>query len=46
LTSHGYDEKVDIWAIGILVYEFYVGKAPFNIKLQEDLFKIVIHILV
>ncbi|KAI0858919.1 kinase-like domain-containing protein [Xylaria cubensis] len=25
-----YDEKVDLWALGVLVYEFLVGQAPFD----------------
>jgi len=27
-----YDEKVDIWAIGILTYELLIGKIPFKIN--------------
>ena len=29
----GYDHKVDIWAVGILMYELLVGKTPFE---EED----------
>ncbi|KAI1471580.1 kinase-like protein [Daldinia caldariorum] len=25
-----YDEKVDVWALGVLTYEFLVGEAPFE----------------
>ncbi|KAL2809074.1 kinase-like domain-containing protein [Aspergillus granulosus] len=25
-----YDEKVDLWALGVLTYEFLVGRAPFE----------------
>ncbi|KAJ5199317.1 hypothetical protein N7472_004521 [Penicillium cf. griseofulvum] len=25
-----YDEKVDLWALGVLMYEFLVGRAPFE----------------
>ncbi|XP_049267427.1 aurora kinase A [Rhipicephalus sanguineus] len=25
-----YDEKVDLWAVGILIYEFLVGRPPFE----------------
>ena len=25
-----YDEKVDLWSLGVLIYEFLVGEAPFE----------------
>jgi aurora kinase len=25
-----YDEKVDVWSLGVLMYEFLVGRAPFE----------------
>jgi aurora kinase len=28
--GHNYDVKTDNWAIGVLTYEFLVGKAPFE----------------
>lgn len=42
LISDGYNEKVDLWAIGILIYELFVGKAPFDIRSYNDLHLIVI----
>jgi serine/threonine protein kinase len=30
-----YDEKVDIWCIGILCYELCTGHAPFEAKNNE-----------
>ena len=27
-----YDEKVDIWAVGVLLYELLVGKPPFEVE--------------
>ena len=42
MNGNKYDEKVDIWAIGVLAYELMVGYSPFEINDQEDLSKIVI----
>ena len=25
-----YDEKIDLWSLGVLMYEFLVGEAPFE----------------
>jgi serine/threonine protein kinase len=30
--STGYNEKVDIWALGVLVYEVLTGKPPFEVE--------------
>ena len=30
VQGHNYDAKTDNWAIGVLTYEFLVGKAPFE----------------
>ncbi|KAK3327235.1 kinase-like domain-containing protein [Cercophora scortea] len=29
-ADNSYDEKVDLWALGVLMYEFLVGEAPFE----------------
>lgn len=29
-ADKSYDEKVDLWALGVLMYEFLVGEAPFE----------------
>ena len=31
-TIRPYDEKVDVWAAGILAYECIVGKPPFEVN--------------
>ena len=30
VSDKSYDEKVDVWALGVLMYEFLVGEAPFE----------------
>lgn len=32
-----YDEKVDVWAAGILAYECVVGKPPFEVNDEVNL---------
>jgi serine/threonine protein kinase len=37
-----YDEKIDIWAIGMMIYECLLGKIPFKIYSELDLNRIVV----
>ena len=41
LSGKLYDEKVDLWAIGILGFEMITGNIPFSIKSERDLVKII-----
>lgn len=36
IENNVYDEKVDLWAIGILIYEFLVGRPPFEAKTTAE----------
>ena len=42
LRGEEYDQKIDVWAIGILTYELLVGRIPFQISSEADLAKIVL----
>ena len=35
----GYDEKVDLWSLGVLCYEFLVGEPPFDAPGKKATFK-------
>lgn len=41
VTESSYDEKIDIWAIGMMAYECLLGKIPFRIYSELDLNRIV-----
>ena len=35
----GHNEKVDLWAIGVIAYTLAVGKAPFHAGTKEEIYK-------
>jgi len=40
-TGGGYNEKVDIWAVGCMIYKMITGKTPFeSIYLSETINRI------
>ncbi|XP_057292327.1 aurora kinase C-like [Hydractinia symbiolongicarpus] len=36
-----HDEKVDLWSIGVLCYEFLVGKPPFETESHDETYKLI-----
>jgi serine/threonine protein kinase len=36
LKNASYDEKIDVWSLGVMAYEMMIGKSPH----QEDIIKI------
>ncbi|CAD8062104.1 unnamed protein product [Paramecium sonneborni] len=41
LKSNGYDEKVDVWSCGVILYILLIGKAPFRGKNQFETLQLV-----
>lgn len=42
IEGHTHDERVDHWALGILTYEFLVGKPPFETQTNQDTYKRIV----
>lgn len=36
-----HDEKVDLWSVGVLCYEFLVGSPPFETQTHEETYKLI-----
>ena len=41
LTNRSYSYSSDIWAVGIIIYHFFVGKNPFRGKTKEKTFELI-----
>ena len=41
LIGNGYNQKADIWGLGILCYELVYGQVPFKMNTPNDMVKIV-----
>lgn len=41
LSGKGYNQKADIWGLGILCYELVYGHVPFKMSTPSDMMKIV-----
>ena len=43
LQKKSYDYTVDIWGLGILLFELMHGHSPFRAKETEDIYNNIIH---
>jgi aurora kinase len=41
LKRKSYNNKIDVWSVGILTYELLFGRVPFDIATEQDFMKIV-----
>lgn len=39
IEGRTHDEKVDLWSLGVLCYEFLVGSPPFETKSHEETYR-------
>lgn len=39
IEGNTHDEKVDLWSLGVLCYEFLVGRPPFETKTHEETYR-------
>ena len=42
LKRKSYNNKIDVWSVGVLTYELLFGRVPFEIVTEKDFIKIVI----
>ena len=39
-----HDEKVDLWSLGVLCYEFLAGKPPFETESHQETYKRILSV--
>uniref|UniRef100_A0A5S6R5C5 Aurora kinase n=1 Tax=Trichuris muris TaxID=70415 RepID=A0A5S6R5C5_TRIMR len=42
IKNQKYDGKVDLWAVGVLLYELLVGRAPFFAEKQDETYRLIV----
>lgn len=41
IEGRTHDEKVDLWSLGVLCYEFLVGKPPFEADTYQETYRAI-----
>jgi len=41
LDYRGYDEKIDLWCLGVFTYEMIIGKPPFDSQTQQETIRLI-----
>lgn len=44
VKNEGHDEKVDIWCLGVLLFEIALGESPFSSRCQEETCKRILRL--
>ena len=44
ILSEGYDEKIDIWCLGILTFELVYGHHPFAVQNSKQTFRNILQL--
>ncbi len=44
ITRSGYDTGADLWSLGVMIFEFWTGRTPFEAKNPQDIFKNILKI--
>ena len=44
IEGASHDEKVDLWSLGVLCYEFLVGKPPFETQSHNETYNRILNV--
>lgn len=43
VSGNSHDKSVDVWSVGVLLYEFLVGKPPFEAPTYEETYRRILN---